>query len=126
MRPTLIRCRIKSLRSMNPCYHGNLYVFLADDPGAGKTIMAGLYIRELIMRADAKRILIVSPGSLTEQWQDELLEKFSLTFEILSREKQEQCPSGNYFEAQNQLSRPVLPQKSIQSGTGFWRCQHQL
>ena len=45
---------------------------LADDPGAGKTIMAGLYIRELIMRADAKRILIVSPGSLTEQWQDEL------------------------------------------------------
>ena len=46
---------------------------LADDPGAGKTIMAGLLIRELLMRADAKRILIVSPGSLTEQWQDELL-----------------------------------------------------
>lgn len=76
---------------------------LADDPGAGKTIMAGLFIRELIMRADAKRILIVSPGSLTEQWQDELLEKFGLTFEILSREKQEQCPSGNYFEEQHQL-----------------------
>ena len=76
---------------------------LADDPGAGKTIMAGLLIRELIMRADAKRILIVSPGSLTEQWQDELLEKFGLTFEILSREKQEQCASGNYFEIQNQL-----------------------
>jgi hypothetical protein len=37
---------------------------LADDPGAGKTIMAGLYIRELIMRADARRILIISPGSL--------------------------------------------------------------
>ncbi len=76
---------------------------LADDPGAGKTIMAGLYIRELIIRADAKRILIVSPGSLTEQWQDELREKFGLNFEILSREKQEQCASGNYFEAQNQL-----------------------
>lgn len=76
---------------------------LADDPGAGKTIMAGLFIRELIMRADAKRILIVSPGSLTEQWQDELLEKFGLTFEIFSREKQEQCVSGNYFEEQNQL-----------------------
>ena len=45
---------------------------LADDPGAGKTIMAGLLIRELLMRADAKRILIVSPGSLTEQWQDEI------------------------------------------------------
>ncbi len=76
---------------------------LADDPGAGKTIMAGLLIRELLMRADAKRILIVSPGSLTEQWQDELLEKFGLQFEIFSREKQEQCASGNYFEEQNQL-----------------------
>lgn len=76
---------------------------LADDPGAGKTIMAGLLIRELLMRADAKRILIVSPGSLTEQWQDELLEKFGVQFEIFSREKQEQCISGNYFDEQNQL-----------------------
>lgn len=70
---------------------------LADDPGAGKTIMAGLLIRELIMRADAGRIMIVSPGSLTEQWQDELREKFGVEFEIFSREKQEQCASGNYF-----------------------------
>lgn len=76
---------------------------LADDPGAGKTIMAGLLIRELLMRADARRILIVSPGSLTEQWQDELLEKFGVQFEIFSREKQEQCASGNYFEEQDQL-----------------------
>ena len=76
---------------------------LADDPGAGKTIMAGLLIRELLMRADARRILIVSPGSLTEQWQDELLEKFGVLFEIFSREKQEQCASGNFFAEQNQL-----------------------
>lgn len=76
---------------------------LADDPGAGKTIMAGLLIRELLMRADAKRILIVSPGSLTEQWQDELLEKFNVQFDIFSREKQEQCASGNYFEESNLL-----------------------
>ena len=76
---------------------------LADDPGAGKTIMAGLLIRELLMRADAKRILVVSPGSLTEQWQDELLEKFGVQFEIFSREKQEQCASGNYFDEKNQL-----------------------
>lgn len=80
-----------------------LRFILADDPGAGKTIMAGLFIRELLMRADAKRILIVSPGSLTEQWQDELLEKFGVQFEIFSREKQEQCASGNYFEEQNLL-----------------------
>ena len=49
---------------------------LADDPGAGKTIMDGLYIRELVMRADAQRIVIVAPGSLVEQWRDELWEKF--------------------------------------------------
>lgn len=83
--------------------HQPLRFVLADDPGAGKTIMAGLFIRELLMRADAKRILIVSPGSLTEQWQDELLEKFHVHFEIFSREKQEQCISGNYFDEQNQL-----------------------
>ncbi|WP_235667979.1 DEAD/DEAH box helicase, partial [Pseudomonas amygdali] len=76
---------------------------LADDPGAGKTIMAGLLIRELLMRSDAKRILVVSPGSLTEQWQDELLEKFGVRFEVFSREKQEQCASGNYFEEINLL-----------------------
>ena len=76
---------------------------LADDPGAGKTIMAGLLIRELLMRADARRILIVSPGSLTEQWQDELLEKFSVQFEIFSREKQEQSATGNYFDEQDRL-----------------------
>ena len=76
---------------------------LADDPGAGKTIMAGLLIRELVMRADAKRILIVSPGSLSEQWQDELIEKFGLEFELFSREKQEQCHSRNYFGEQDRL-----------------------
>ncbi|MBT7445237.1 MAG: DUF3883 domain-containing protein, partial [Methylococcales bacterium] len=62
-----------------------------------------LLIRELLMRADAKRILIVSPGSLTEQWQDELLEKFGVQFDIFSRDKQEQCASGNYFDEANQL-----------------------
>lgn len=76
---------------------------LADDPGAGKTIMAGLLISELVLRADAKRILIVSPGSLSEQWQDELHEKFGLDFELFSREKQEQCASRNYFGEQDRL-----------------------
>ena len=71
---------------------------LADDPGAGKTIMAGLYIRELIMRADARRILIVSPGSLVEQWRDEMFEKFGLEFRVFSRELEGQTPSGNPFE----------------------------
>ena len=95
---------------------------LADDPGAGKTIMAGLLIRELLMRADAKRILIVAPGSLTEQWQDEMLEKFGIQFEIFSREKQEQCASGNWFDEQDliiarldQLSRNEAYQEKLKA-----------
>jgi superfamily II DNA or RNA helicase len=71
---------------------------LADDPGAGKTIMAGLLIRELLMRADAERILIVTPGSLVEQWQDEMYEKFGLEFTIFSRDLAEQSLSGNPFD----------------------------
>jgi len=71
---------------------------LADDPGSGKTIMAGLYIRELIMRADAQRIAIVAPGGLVEQWRDELWEKFGLKFNIFSKELEEGSPSGNAFE----------------------------
>jgi superfamily II DNA or RNA helicase len=76
---------------------------LADDPGAGKTIMAGLYIRELIMRADARRILIVAPGSLVEQWRDELFEKFGLEFRIFSKELEAASPSGNPFADHDHL-----------------------
>lgn len=76
---------------------------LADDPGAGKTIMAGLLMRELTMRADAKRIMIVAPGSLAGQWQDELHEKFDLDFQIFSREKQEASVLHNYFAEQDHL-----------------------
>jgi Superfamily II DNA/RNA helicases, SNF2 family len=71
---------------------------LADDPGAGKTIMAGLLIRELLMRADARRVLIVAPGSLVDQWQDEMFEKFGLSFTLFSREQVEQSRSGNPFD----------------------------
>jgi SNF2 family DNA or RNA helicase len=71
---------------------------LADDPGAGKTIMAGLYIRELIMRADARRIVIVAPGSLVDQWREEMFEKFGLEFRIFTRDLEAATPSGNPFE----------------------------
>jgi len=71
---------------------------LADDPGAGKTIMTGLYIRELIMRADSRRILVVAPGSLVEQWRDELFEKFGLQFRVFSAALEAATPTGNPFE----------------------------
>lgn len=80
-----------------------LRFLLADDPGAGKTIMAGLLIKELIARSDLERCLIVAPGSLVEQWQDELGEKFSLEFDILTRDMIESSRSGNVFNDRNRL-----------------------
>jgi superfamily II DNA or RNA helicase len=75
-----------------------LRFLLADDPGAGKTIMAGLFIKELLMRGDIERCLIVCPGILVEQWQDELDQKFHLPFEILTRDKIESARTGNWFQ----------------------------
>ncbi|MGZ4417557.1 MAG: helicase-related protein, partial [Gaiellaceae bacterium] len=74
-----------------------LRFLLADDPGAGKTIMAGLYCKELMIRGDVERCLIVAPGSLVEQWQDELWQKFGLSFEILTKDMIEVARSGNPF-----------------------------
>ena len=80
-----------------------LRFLLADDPGAGKTIMSGLYVRELILRGDLDRCLIISPGSLVEQWQDELFDKFGLSFDILSRDMVEAARTGNPFAERNRL-----------------------
>ena len=80
-----------------------LRFLLADDPGAGKTIMAGLLIRELMLRGDVARCLIVAPGSLVEQWQDELWDKFSLDFELMSRGAVEASRTGNPFLEKNLL-----------------------
>ena len=74
-----------------------LRFLLADDPGAGKTIMAGLLIKELVARGDLKRCLVVCPGSLVEQWQDELSRRFHLPFEILTNDKLEAARTGNWF-----------------------------
>ena len=70
---------------------------LADDPGAGKTIMSGLYIRELAIRGDVERVLVVAPGSLVVQWQAELWERFRLDFHILSNDMVETARTGNPF-----------------------------
>lgn len=74
-----------------------LRFLLADDPGAGKTIMAGLLMKELIARGDLQRCLVVCPGSLAEQWQDELYRRFQLPFEILTNDKLEAARTGNWF-----------------------------
>lgn len=80
-----------------------LRFLLADDPGAGKTIMAGLYIKELMIRGDLKRCLIVAPGSLCDQWQEELREKFCLNFDVATKDKITTAHSGNWFNESDRV-----------------------
>ena len=80
-----------------------LRFLLADDPGAGKTIMAGLYIKELILREDVRTCLVVAPGGLVEQWQDELALKFGLDFEILSPGAEDTASGKSVFEQKRLL-----------------------
>lgn len=75
-----------------------LRFLLADDPGAGKTIMAGLLIKELMIRGDVERCLIVCPGGLVQQWvEDEMGPKFGLEFRMLTNDVVDSTKSGNPF-----------------------------
>jgi superfamily II DNA or RNA helicase len=76
---------------------------LADDPGSGKTIMAGLLIRELMLRGDLDRCLVIAPGSLVEQWQTELSQKFGLRFDLLTNALVESTATGNAFVEHSRL-----------------------
>ncbi|NMB36192.1 MAG: DUF3883 domain-containing protein, partial [Firmicutes bacterium] len=78
-----------------------LRYILADDPGAGKTIMTGLLLKELLVRGDLKRCMIVTPGNLAEQWQDELYRKLNLRFEIITNDRLESAVTGNVFTEAN-------------------------
>ncbi|MGC8494644.1 MAG: helicase-related protein [Syntrophobacteraceae bacterium] len=104
-----------------------LRFLLADDPGAGKTIMAGLLMTELIARGDLQRCLIVCPGSLAEQWQDELYRRFHLPFEILTNDKLEAARTGNWFLETNlaiarldKLSRDETVQEKLRAPDCRW------
>ncbi|MDV6298138.1 helicase-related protein [Dietzia maris] len=72
-----------------------LRFLLADDPGAGKTIMAGLYLKEMQLRGDVERALIVAPGGLVEQWQEELHSKFGIEATIFAPDVS--LPGANPF-----------------------------
>lgn len=104
-----------------------LRFLLADDPGAGKTIMAGLLIKELMARGDLQRCLVVCPGSLAEQWQDELWRRFQLPFEILTNDKLEAARTGNWFTETplviarlDKLSRNEDVQQKLQAPEAGW------
>ena len=60
-------------------------LLIADDVGLGKTVEAGLILTELLLRRRIRRVLVLTPASLRQQWRDELWEKFSLRFEVVDR-----------------------------------------
>ncbi|MEW6381839.1 MAG: DUF3883 domain-containing protein [bacterium] len=80
---------------------------LADDPGAGKTIMAGLLIKELKIRGLIKRTLIVTPANLSFQWQREMKDKFREQFEIIRGEILRANYGSNPWQERNQVITSV-------------------
>src|SRR2546426_2895594 len=76
---------------------------LADDPGAGKTIMAGLLLKELKARGLVGRTLIVTPANLTFQWQRELKEKVQKAFEVVNSEVLRANYGQNPWQERDQL-----------------------
>jgi superfamily II DNA or RNA helicase len=76
---------------------------LADDPGAGKTIMAGLLLKELKIRGLVKRTLIVTPANLSFQWQREMQDKFRENFEIVRGDVLRANYGVNPWQEKNQV-----------------------
>ena len=104
-----------------------LRFLLADDPGSGKTIMAGLLMKELIARGDLERCLVVCPGSLAEQWQDELDSRFQLPFAVYTSEALQAARPDNWFEKNDlviarldMLSRNEEVQELLQAPDCRW------
>jgi DNA or RNA helicases of superfamily II len=76
---------------------------IADDPGAGKTIMAGLIIKELKLRGLVNRILIIVPGHLKDQWRRELKDKFQESFNVIDRSLVDSLYGENPWQKENQV-----------------------
>ncbi|MBT9131163.1 MAG: RNA polymerase-associated protein RapA [candidate division WS2 bacterium] len=76
---------------------------IADDPGAGKTIMAGLILKELKLRGLARRILIIPPGHLKDQWRRELKEKFQESFTVVDRSTLDSLYAENPWQKESQV-----------------------
>ncbi len=102
-----------------------LHFLLADDPGAGKTITAGLLLRELMARSDVQRCLIVCPGNLIEQWLDELSGKFSLAFRPLGEGEPRLQPENTFdtnplaIASLDKLARDEVAQEALRAARSF-------
>ena len=82
-------------------------LLIADDPGAGKTIMGGLLIKELKLRGLIERILIMTPANLTDQWRRELQDKFGETFTVINRATVNNFYGRNVWEDNSQCITSV-------------------
>ena len=80
---------------------------LADDPGAGKTIMAGLLLKELKIRGLVSRTLIITPANLSFQWQREMKDKFRENFEIVRSDVLRANYGSNPWQDKNQVITSV-------------------
>jgi superfamily II DNA or RNA helicase len=80
---------------------------LADDPGAGKTIMAGLLLKELKIRGLVKRTLVVTPANLSFQWQRELKDKFRESFEVIRSDVLRANYGSNPWQEKSQVITSV-------------------
>ncbi|GAH78727.1 unnamed protein product, partial [marine sediment metagenome] len=98
----------------------NIRFLIADDPGAGKTIMAGLVLKELKYRKLINRILIVSPGHLIYKWMRELKDRFSENFTIVNRQHLKNYWNQNVWRKDKQIltSMDFLKQKEIRKLIG--------
>ena len=102
--PALHASRVRPLPHQIEAVYGHmlprmpLRFLLADDPGSGKTIMAGLYIKELMIRGALERCLVVAPGNLVVQWQEELNRKFDLSFEIVTKHDLDAIDTVDVFQ----------------------------
>ncbi|MFW9875430.1 MAG: SNF2-related protein, partial [Candidatus Thorarchaeota archaeon] len=81
-------------------------IILADEVGLGKTIEAGIYIKEMIARNLSERILIIVPASLVQQWKFELENKFNINFTIYDGKKIKELESRSYYKNANLLQNP--------------------
>ena len=79
------------------------YLF-AHDPGAGKTVMAGLAVKELKMRRRIRRTLIVVPGQLREQWRWEMLDKFDERFEVVDRRRYNEAGGARVWDGDQTIA----------------------
>ena len=90
---------------------------IADDPGAGKTIMAGLILKELQYRRLVRRTLIVAPGHLKYQWQREMKEKFGTSFAVVDRGRMDSAWGENVWEERDHCITSIdyVKQDAVQS-----------